>query len=107
MEDLAQSMMPVTFTSLAAFYIAIFSITNPDTMLVKVTSFIPMLSPMVMLLRTTSETTPEWHLILGIVISIVTCIILLVFAAKMYRGSVLTYEKGVIKNLKNALNITK
>ena len=106
-EDLAQSMMPVTFISLAAFYIAIFSISNPDTMLVKVTSFIPMLSPMVMLLRTTSESTPEWHLILGIVISIVTCIILLVFAAKTYRGSVLTYEKGVIKNLKNALKITK
>ncbi|MCY1049723.1 ABC transporter permease [Mammaliicoccus sciuri] len=106
-EDLAQSMMPVTFISLAAFYIAIFSISNPDTMLVKVTSFIPMLSPMVMLLRTTSETTPEWHLILGIVISIVTCIILLVFPAKTYRGSVLTYEKGVIKNLKNALKITK
>ncbi|MCY1051658.1 ABC transporter permease [Mammaliicoccus sciuri] len=106
-EDLAQSMMPVTFISLAAFYIAIFSISNPDTMLVKVTSFIPMLSPMVMLLRTTSETTPEWHLILGIVISIVTCIILLLFAAKTYRGSVLTYEKGVIKNLKNALKITK
>lgn len=106
-EDLAQSMMPVTFISLAAFYIAIFSISNPDTLLVKVTSFIPMLSPMVMLLRTTSETTPEWHLILGIVISIVTCIILLVFAAKTYRGSVLTYEKGVIKNLKNALKITK
>ncbi|MEB7051369.1 ABC transporter permease [Mammaliicoccus sciuri] len=106
-EDLAQSMMPVTFISLAAFYIAIFSISNPDTMLVKVTSFIPMLSPMVMLLRTTSESTPEWHLLLGIVISIVTCIILLVFAAKTYRGSVLTYEKGVIKNLKNALNITK
>ncbi|WP_239748863.1 MULTISPECIES: ABC transporter permease [unclassified Mammaliicoccus] len=106
-EDLAQSMMPVTFISLAAFYIAIFSISNPDTMLVKVTSFIPMLSPMVMLLRTTSESTPEWHLLLGIVISVVTCIILMVFAAKTYRGSVLTYEKGVIKNLKNALNITK
>lgn len=106
-EDLAQSMMPVTFISLAAFYIAIFSISNPDTTLVKVTSFIPMLSPMVMLLRTTSESTPEWHLLLGIVISIVTCIILLVFAAKTYRGSVLTYEKGVIKNLKNALKITK
>ncbi|WP_204173765.1 ABC transporter permease [Mammaliicoccus sciuri] len=106
-EDLAQSMMPVTFISLAAFYIAIFSISNPDTILVKVTSFIPMLSPMVMLLRTTSESTPEWHLLLGIVISVVTCIILLVFAAKTYRGSVLTYEKGVIKNLKNALNITK
>lgn len=106
-EDLAQSMMPVTFISLAAFYIAIFSISNPDTMLVKVTSFIPMLSPMVMLLRTTSESTPEWHLLLGIVISVVTCIILLVFAAKTYRGSVLTYEKGIIKNLKNALNITK
>ncbi|MCY1028733.1 ABC transporter permease, partial [Mammaliicoccus sciuri] len=63
-EDLAQSMTPVTFISLAAFYIALFSMTNPDTMLVKVRSFIPMLSPMVMLLRTTSETTPEWHLLL-------------------------------------------
>nr|WP_263314460.1 ABC transporter permease [Mammaliicoccus sp. Marseille-Q6498] len=106
-EDLAQSMMPVTFVSLAAFYIAIFSISNPDTLLVKITSFIPMLSPMIMLLRTTSETTPEWHIILGIVISIVTCIVLLIFAAKTYRGSVLTYEKGIIKNLKNALNIAK
>lgn len=106
-EDLAQSMMPVTFVSLGAFYIAIFSISNPDTMLVKVTSFIPLLSPMVMLLRTTSETTPEWHLVLGIVISVITSIVLLVFAAKTYRGSVLTYEKGIIKNLKNALNITK
>ena len=106
-EDLAQSMMPVTFVSLGAFYIAIFSISNPDTMLVKVTSFIPLLSPMVMLLRTTSETTPEWHLILGIVISVITSIVLLVFAAKTNRGSVLTYEKGIIKNLKNALNITK
>lgn len=106
-EDLAQSMMPVTFVSLGAFYIAIFSISNPDTMLVKVTSFIPLLSPMVMLLRTTSETTPEWHLILGIVISVITSIVLLVFAAKTYRGSVLTYEKGIINNLKNALNITK
>ncbi|GGI42883.1 ABC transporter permease [Mammaliicoccus stepanovicii] len=106
-EDLAQSMMPVTFISLASFYIAIFSISNPDTLLVKITSFIPMLSPMVMLLRTTSETTPEWHLILGIVISVATSVLLLLFAARTYRGSVLTYEKGIVKNLKNALNLTK
>lgn len=106
-EDLAQSMMPVTFISLAGFYIAMFSIGTPDTMLVKITSFVPLLSPMVMLLRTISDSTPEWHILLGILISIVTCIILLMFAAKTYRGSVLTYDKGLIKNLKNALNMTK
>lgn len=106
-EDLAQSMMPVTFISLAGFYIAMFSIGTPDTMLVKITSFVPLLSPMVMLLRTISDTTPEWHILLGILISIVTCILLLIFAAKTYRGSVLTYDKGLIKNFKNALNMTK
>src|SRR5699024_11116525 len=83
-EDLAQSMMPVTFISLAGFYIAMFSIGTPDTMLVKITSFVPLLSPMVMLLRTISDTTPEWHILLGILISIVTCILLLIFAAKTY-----------------------
>lgn len=106
-EDLAQSMMPVTFISLAGFYIAMFSIGTPDTMLVKVTSFVPLLSPMVMLLRTISDTTPEWQILLGILISIITCILLLIFAAKTYRGSVLTYDKGLIKNFKNALNMTK
>ncbi|WP_323703576.1 ABC transporter permease [Mammaliicoccus sp. Dog046] len=106
-EDLAQSMMPVNFIALASFYIALFSMSNPDTLLVKITSFIPLLSPMVMLLRTLSETTPEWHLILGIVISVLTSVILLIIAARTYRGSVLTYEKGIVKNFKNALNITK
>lgn len=106
-EDLAQSMMPVTFIALASFYIAIFSISNPDTLLVKITSFIPLLSPMVMLLRMLSETTPEWHYILGIVISLFTCLVLLVVAARTYRGSVLTYEKGIVKNFKNAVKITK
>src|SRR5699024_10761339 len=93
--------------SLAGFYIAMFSIGTPDTMLVKITSFVPLLSPMVMLLRTISDTTPEWHILLGILISIVTCIFLLIFATKTYRGNVLTYDKGLIKNFKNVLNMTK
>ncbi len=102
-EDIGQAIMPVTFLNMAAFYIAMFSLTTPDTLLVKITSFIPFFTPQVMLLRTISQKTSDVQLIIGIIICIVTIIVLFFIAAKIYKGSVFSNDKGLIKNFKRAL----
>ncbi|UTH13802.1 ABC transporter permease [Macrococcus equipercicus] len=104
-EDIGQAVMPVTFMNIAAFYIVIFSLTNPDTTLVKVTSYIPFFTPMVMLLRTLSQETSDLQIILGIIICLVTVILLLMLAARVYKGSVFSYGKGLIKNFRQALQM--
>ncbi|ULG71949.1 ABC transporter permease [Macrococcus brunensis] len=104
-EDIAQAVMPVTFINLAAFYIAIFNLTTPDNMLVKVTSYIPFFTPIVMLLRTLSSQTGDFEIIAGIVISIITIVLSLLLAARIYKGSVFSYGKGLVNNFRQALTM--
>ncbi|WP_165983754.1 ABC transporter permease [Macrococcus bovicus] len=104
-EDIAQAVMPVTFLNLAAFYIAIFNLTTPDNMLVRITSYIPFFTPMVMLLRTLSSQTGDVEIITGIIISIVTIVLSLLLAARIYKGSVFSYGKGLVNNFRQALTI--
>ncbi|TDL94345.1 ABC transporter permease [Macrococcus brunensis] len=104
-EDIAQAVMPVTFINLAAFYIAIFNLTTPDNMLVKVTSYIPFFTPIVMLLRTLSSQTGDFEIIAGIIISIITIVLSLLLAARIYKGSVFSYGKGLVNNFRQALTM--
>lgn len=104
-EDIGQAIMPITFMNIAAFYIAIFSLATPDTLLVRISSYIPFFTPMVMLLRTLSAKTTDVQIIIGIVICIVTIVILLMLAARVYKGSVFSYGKGLVKNFKQALSM--
>ncbi|MBD2868466.1 ABC transporter permease [Paenibacillus arenilitoris] len=92
-EDLGQAVMPLTFVSLAGFYIAIFSISAPDSMLVKVTSYIPVFSPFVMLLRLGLTDVPMWQTLLSFGILLVSIYGAVYVSAKIYRTGVLMYGK--------------
>jgi len=92
-EDLGQATMPMTIISLAGFYIAIFSLSAPDSMLVKVTSFIPLFSPFVMILRLGLTDVPFWEAALSIGLLLATIYIAVYVSAKIYRTGVLMYGK--------------
>lgn len=92
-EDLGQAVMPMTMISLAGFYIAIFSISTPDSMLVKVTSFIPVFSPFTMLLRLGLTEVPMWETLLSFGILLVSIYVSVYASAKIYRTGVLMYGK--------------
>ncbi|WP_029192682.1 ABC transporter permease [Paenibacillus harenae] len=92
-EDLGQAVMPITIVSLAGFYISIFSIGSPDSMLVKVTSFIPLFSPFVMLLRLGLTDPPLWEVLTSIGILLVGIYAAVWISAKIYRTGVLMYGK--------------
>ncbi|UTH11544.1 ABC transporter permease [Macrococcoides canis] len=102
-EDIGQAIMPVTMLNMIAFYIAMFSLSNPDTLLVKVASYIPFFTPQIMLLRTISTKTSDFEIMMGIVICIITIILLFFIAAKIYKGSVFSTDKSMFKNFRRAL----
>jgi ABC-2 type transport system permease protein len=107
-EDLGQAVLPITMTSLAGFYITIFSISSPDSMLVKVTSFIPFFSPYVMLLRLGLTDPPVWEVLTSIGILIVTIYISVWISARIYRTGVLMYGKRPsFKELRKAMQAYK
>ncbi|MDN6671898.1 MAG: ABC transporter permease, partial [Staphylococcus equorum] len=81
-EDINQSLMPMTLISMIAFYISLFSIMNTDTLLVKITIFIPLLSPFVMLVRASTPDVAIWEIVLSMIISIITIFILLWVAVR-------------------------
>lgn len=107
-EDLGQAVMPITIVSLAGFYISIFSIGSPDSMLVKVTSFIPFFSPFVMLLRLGLTDPPVWEVLTSIGILLVTIYLAVWISAKIYRTGVLMYGKRPsFKELRKAMRAYK
>ncbi|KTW20059.1 sodium ABC transporter permease [Staphylococcus warneri] len=102
-EDINQTLMPLTLFAMIAFYIAIFSMFKPDILLIKITSFIPFLAPFELLVRAQSTELQVWEIIVSILISVVVMFILLCIAVKTYKDSVLTFEKGLFNTIKKVM----
>lgn len=107
-EDLGQAVMPITMLSLAAFYIGTFSINVPDSMLMKVSSFIPFVSPTTMIVRIGLGEIAVWQIWVSILILMVSILFFGWLSAKIYRTGVLMYGKRpTIKELRKAMKAYK
>ncbi|PHK50304.1 ABC transporter permease [Staphylococcus edaphicus] len=105
-EDINQALMPMTLFSMIAFYISLFSVTNPDTQLTKITSFIPLLSPFVMFVRVSSPDVAIWEIAVSIILSIITICILLWIAVRSYKNTILSFDKGFMNAMKRIFKIS-
>lgn len=92
-EDLSQTSMPVTMLTLAGFYIAIYGLTNPDSTLITVCSFIPFFSPFILFLRIGLADPAWWEIVLSVGLLIASVLVIGWLAAKIYRVGVLMYGK--------------
>ncbi|WP_025691146.1 ABC transporter permease [Paenibacillus zanthoxyli] len=107
-EDLGQAVMPIMMLGFVNFYVPLFSISNANTLLIKVTSFIPFTSPLSMLLRIGVGDVAVWEIILSLLLLLVTIFGLGWLAAKIYRTGVLMYGKRPsIKELRKAMKAYK
>lgn len=107
-EDLGQAVMPITFLSLAGFYIGMFSIATPDAALVKITSFIPFFTPYSMFLRIGLGSPALWEIWLSIALLAVAILFFGWLSAKIYRTGVLMYGKRPsLKELRKAMKAYK
>ncbi|ANF95472.1 ABC transporter permease [Paenibacillus bovis] len=92
-EDLGQAVSLLTVLTLAAFYIGIFSMTNPDSMLMKISSYIPFFSPTTAIVRIGLGNMPWWELTISLLILVIAIFIFGWLSAKIYRTGVLMYGK--------------
>jgi ABC-2 type transport system permease protein len=107
-EDLGQAVMPITMLSLVAFYIAIFSLSAPNSMLMKVSTYIPFISPTTILVRIGLGNIPVWEILLSLAILVVAILVFGWLAAKIYRTGVLMYGKRpTFKELRKAMKAYK
>lgn len=107
-EDVQQMIMPMSLLVVAAFIIAVTGLGNPELLYLKITSFIPFFTPLVMFLRVGLLDLPLWEPLLGIAIMVGTIGLLGWFGAKVYRGGVLMYGPSrSLKDLKKAIQLGK
>lgn len=107
-EDVQQMLMPMMFLIIAAFMIAASGLGNPELGYLKVASFFPFFTPLVMFLRVGMLELPLWEPLLSIAIMLVTIFILGWFGARVYRGGVLMYGPSrSLKDIKRAIQLGK
>ncbi|UKM63521.1 ABC transporter permease [Flavobacteriaceae bacterium GSB9] len=91
--DTQQFMLPILMPLILAVYIGIFTvIEDPHGTVSTIFSFIPLTSPVVMLMRIPFGV-PLWQQLVSLLILIATFIFAVWFAAKIYRVGILMYGK--------------
>ncbi|QHM16301.1 ABC transporter permease [Bacillus subtilis] len=107
-EDVQQTITPMTLLVVAGFMIAMFGLNAPDAGFITVTSFIPFFTPMIMFLRVGMLDIPFWQAAVGIGITLLTIVILAVIGARIYKGGVLIYgNSSAFKAIKQALRLAR
>lgn len=91
--DTQQFMMPIIMPLVLAVYVGVFTvIEDPHGTISTIFSFVPLTSPVVMLMRIPFGV-PIWQQLLSLVLLICTFVFTVWFAAKIYRVGILMYGK--------------
>lgn len=106
-EEASQVMTPAIMITLIGFYVMLSGLFNPDTMLIKVFSYIPLTSGMVMTLRIGATDISLIEPLVSLMILVSTVILTYWISLSFYRRSVLTYSSGgVLKKIKEVFKFT-
>ena len=90
-EDISKSATPVTILYVASFMIAMFGLSDCDSMMVRVASFIPFTSGNAMFIRISMGNVAVWEIIVSAVILLAACVITGILGAKLFRFGTLHY----------------
>jgi len=93
-EDSQQFVLPLTIPVLFALYAGMYSAQNPDGPLAFWCSMFPLTSPIVMMVRIPFGV-PLWQLLVSYGLLVVTFLLSVKMAAKIYRTGILMYGKKV------------
>lgn len=94
-EDISKSSMPVLMIYIVSFFIAIVGMTDSNSMLMKVASYIPFTSGNAMFVRVSMGSVEIWEVLLSGGILAVSCVIAGVLAAKIFRFGTLHYGNPI------------
>ena len=104
-EDIQSANSPVVMISLIGFYLAYFTMMNPNSNLGTIASLVPISSPFCMPMRIMMGIADTKNIILSIIILIVTIIIIAKVTIKIYSNAIINY--GTKLNFKNIIAMYK
>lgn len=90
-EDISKSSMPVMMIYIASFLIAVLGMSDCDSTLMKVASFIPFTSGNAMFIRVSMGSVAVWETVLSGAILVVSCAAAGILSAKIFRFGTLHY----------------
>lgn len=90
-EDLGSTLLPAYIPIIAGFFIAQFSLQNPDSTVSFVASLVPLTAPLVQPLRYGAGVMQPWEVPLAIALCLVTIAVLVPLAARLHSGSILRF----------------
>ena len=94
-EDISKSSGTIMIIYMASFFIAIYGMMMPDSMLVRVTSFIPFTSSNSMLIRVAMGAVAPWEIVASAVLLGISCILVGMLASKIFRFGTLMYGNPI------------
>jgi len=100
-EDLQSVLLPMTLILVAALVLAITAGQNPDGSLARVTSFVPVLSTMVMPIRVATGSVAWWEIALSVALMVLAIVVVVRIGGRIYAGALL--GKGGCVKIKDAL----
>lgn len=96
-EDTAKAIIPVTYLSLAGYMLGlILGGTDPNNIILRVTSYIPFLSSFIMPVRLANDTVGIGGAAVSVAILAVSTLALMLISARMYKSNVLIYNDNGI-----------
>lgn len=105
-EDISKSSSLITMVYIVAFFIAMFGMGNSDSLLMRVTSFIPFTAHNSMFIRIAMGSVAWWEIGLSLLILVASCVGTGILAAKLFRFGTLRYGNPIkfsnaIKGMRN------
>ncbi|MBV8728150.1 MAG: ABC transporter permease [Candidatus Eremiobacteraeota bacterium] len=92
-EDLGSLSGPLVMPVIFALFIAIYALGFPNSPLVMITSFIPIVAPFTMFARIGVSIVPVWQIILSVAINVAAVWAFALLAGKVYRVGMLLYGR--------------
>jgi ABC-2 type transport system permease protein len=83
----------ISMFMVAPFALMMLVLQNPNSLIVKVLSYIPVLTPSVMVLRISIQMPSTWEILATIILMIVSTAVMMWVAGKIFRVAILSYGK--------------
>jgi ABC-2 type transport system permease protein len=90
-EEVNQAVSPMMTVMFVGYFAAFFTMWMPDSVLSRVLSIFPLTAPFVMISRVIVGDPPAWEMALSVILLVITMILAILFAGRVYRIGVLLY----------------
>lgn len=91
LDELSQALAPITFLIIIAFIVPMFSLSNPESTVMRIASIVPFTSPLAMFSRYSMTNVANTELFLSMGLLLLTTIIFAILSIRIYRQGTLNY----------------